>query len=553
MKRIMKWAPVCAVAVLSILAGALLEGCRGGSSSQARDGYDPDAQQLFIGDDIAVAPTAYGRVKGFILRGIYTFRGIPYGADTGGENRFMPPRPPEPWDDVRPAVYYPEMAPQREYGRGPESYGAFVDAWNYDLVGEDCLRLNVWSPGLDDRRRPVLVWLHGGGFTSGSAIEQDGYEGENFARYGDAVFVSINHRLNAFGFTDLSAVGGEKYRHSGNVGMLDVIAALQWVNKNIAAFGGDPGNVTVIGQSGGGSKVCMVSAMPAARGIVHKGVALSGNTTAANDKEYAEKLGAAVLAEAGLTPDRVDELQQLPWEEYLDLANRAAARLRNESPGAGRGGFSPVADGVNIPVGTFWSDGSAAAGSPDIPMMFCSTFHERTGARDSAALEEISAEGAVERLKGTYGDRAQGVYDAYAAAFPELKPIEVYGFIVSNRRNVVAAADAKLAQSAPVWMAWFGFSPPLFDGRMRAFHCLDISFWLHNTDHMVTHSGGGKVPRVLADRMAGALAAFMRTGDPNTALLPAWPRYSAERGEVMVLDVESEVRNDPDREARKAL
>ncbi len=181
----------------------------------------------------------------------------------------MPPCEPEPWAGVRPAVYYPEMAPQREYGRSPESYSAFADAWNYDLVGEDCLRLNVWSPGLDGARRPVLVWLHGGGFTSGSAIEQDGYEGENFARYGDAVFVSINHRLNAFGFTDLSAVGGEKYRHSGNVGMLDVIAALQWVNKNIAAFGGDPGNVTVMGQSGGGSKVCMVSAMPAARGLVH--------------------------------------------------------------------------------------------------------------------------------------------------------------------------------------------------------------------------------------------------------------------------------------------
>ncbi len=254
---------ICAAVALA----ALVSGCCGNSGKGSDPVFDPDAQQLVIGDDIAVAPTVYGKVRGFILRGIYTFRGIPYGAPTGGENRFMPPREPEPWDNIRPAVNYSESAPQNTPDQSPESYWAFADHWNYDMVGEDCLRLNVWSPGLDAARRPVVVWLHGGGYSSGNAIEQDGYNGENLARFGDVVFVSINHRLNSFGFSDLSAVGGEKYRDSGNVGILDIIAALKWVNKNIDAFGGDPGNVTIIGQSGGGSKVCTVAAMPAARGL----------------------------------------------------------------------------------------------------------------------------------------------------------------------------------------------------------------------------------------------------------------------------------------------
>lgn len=534
---------------LMVLA-ALLSGCFGNQKRASQAVFDPDAQQLVIGDDIAVAPTAYGKVKGFILRGIYTFRGIPYGAPTGGENRFMPPRPPEPWDDVRPAVNYGESAPQNTPNQAPESYGAFVDHWNYDMVGEDCLRLNVWSPGLDAAKRPVLVWLHGGGYSSGNAIEQDGYGGENLARFGDIVFVSINHRLNSFGFSDLSAVGGEKYRQSGNVGMLDIIAALQWVNKNIGAFGGDPGNVTIMGQSGGGSKVCTVSAMPAARGLVHKGVALSGSSTAATDKTYARKLGAMILDEAGLTPDRVDELQKMPWREYYALANRAAARMRSENPGAGRGGFSPVADGVDIPAGTFWV---AEGNDPGIPMLFCTTFNEQSPSRDNAELERITIDGVVERLSANYGDRARGIVEVYAKTFPGAKPVELLSMISSNRRNVVNAANTKLAQSPDVWMAWFGFASPLFDSRQRAFHCVDICYWFHNTDVMITHTGGGKTPRELSDRMSSALVSFMRTGDPGTPDLPEWPRYTADNGETMVLNTVSKVENDPDREARTAL
>ncbi len=513
---------------------------------------DTSRQQVFIGEGIAETNTIYGPVRGFVLRGIYTFRGIPYGDDTGGENRFMPPRPPKRWTAVRPAVAYGASAPQTFYDRRPESYSMFVDHWNYDLMSEECLRLNVWTPGLNDgKRRPVLVWLHGGGFSKGNGIEQDSYDGENLARAGDIVFCSVNHRLNAFGFSDLSQVGGEKYRHSGNVGMLDLVAALEWVRDNIANFGGDPDNVTIMGQSGGGSKVCMLCAMPAAKGLFHKAVALSGNAVRANDAAYSRRLGAAILDEAGLSPSQIDSLQRLSWEQYRILAERAERRLAQASSGY-RNGFAPVADGEDIPQGTFFTGPNAATGS-DVPMLLCSTFHEWNPDRDNPELESISLEDVAERLADRYGDRSKTIVEAYAACFPTCRPVELWAMIVSDRRGIVRTAEAKSNQQSPIYMAWFGWQSPLFNGRHRSFHCLDISFWLLNTDRMITHTGGGAEPRRLSRKMADALLHFMRTGDPNCKSLPKWPRYTVERGELMLLDTKCRAAEDPDRPARKTL
>lgn len=534
---------------------ALLTGLCLLSAVSARGETDhptPSGQQLFIGEGIAEAQTQYGPVRGFLLRGVYSFRGIPYGDDTGGENRFMPPRPPRPWQQMRPAVAYGASSPQPFYDRRPESYSMFVDHWNYDLMGEDCLRLNVWTPGIaDGERRPVLVWLHGGGFTQGNGIEQDSYDGENIARYGDIVFCSVNHRLGVLGFSDLSAAGAEKYRCSGNVGMLDIVAALEWVRKNIEQFGGDPANVTIMGQSGGGSKVCLLCAMPAAKGLFHKAVALSGNALRANDAPYARRLGEAVLDEAGLTPAGTDSLQTMPWERYLRLAERARQRMASENPGY-RNGFAPVADGEVIPRGTFFKGENRTAGS-DVPMLLCTTFHEWNPNRDDPELERITLEEVASRLRPQYGPRAERIVRAYANAFPALRPVEIWALIVSNRQGVVETADAKCNQQSPVYMAWFGWQSPLFNGRHRAFHCIDISFWLLNTDRMVTHTGGGREPRRLARRMADALLRFMRTGDPNCGALPRWPRYTPERGETMILDKRCRAAEDPDRTARQAF
>ncbi len=522
-----------------------------------------DDQVLFIGDNIAVADTTYGRVRGFVMKDIYTFLGIPYGANTGGNNRFIPPQKPEPWKDVFPAVYWGNSAPQLLDNFYANRYLAFTDDWHYDDVSEDCLRINVWTPSIKDaRKRPVMFWIHGGGFTSGNAIEHPEYHGENLSRQGDIVFCSINHRLGPLGFADFAGVGGEKYSSSGNVGMLDIVAALEWVRDNISNFGGDPNNVTIMGQSGGGAKVCTLTAMPSARGLFHKAVALSGSSIKAGEKADAEKLGAYVLKEAGLSASEIDKLQALPWREYYAIANNAVKKLREEmgntaSTVPGGGGFRPVADGLILPQHPYFPEASPLAAK--IPMIICSTFYERSPSSFDSSLENLNKEQAKAQLKvlrgfGTsVGDKASEVYDAYEKMFPDRKPIEIVSMAISNRKNAIAVADVKSKQTSPVYLAWFGWNPPLFDGRLRAFHTLDIGFWFYNTDRQLSHSGGGSRPRKLAAKMAGSLIQFMKTGNPNVEGLPQWPRYSTAIGETMVLNDTSEVQNDPDREARKAL
>jgi para-nitrobenzyl esterase len=520
---------------------------------------DDDGQVLFIGDDIAIADTEYGKVKGYVLRGINYFLGIPYGADTSGENRFMPPQKPAPWDDIFPAIWWGNTAPQNMENRYVNPYGAFRDHWNYDDVSEDCLRINVFTPGIaDGENRPVLLWMHGGGFTNGNGIEQDGYNGENLARLGDVVFCSVNHRLGPMGFSNFAGVGGDEFAASGNVGIMDLVAALEWIRDNIANFGGDPSNVTIMGQSGGGAKVCTVSAMPSAEGLFHKAVVLSGATTTLGDKDYAEKMGSYILEEAGLSASEIGKLQEMPWKEYYALANHASARLAEETGRGGiMGGFSPVVDGTIIPQHPYSPEPSPTAAN--IPMIISSTLNEQSPSWTDSSLEDITLDEVVERVReragfgAGFGENAREVVDAYAAAFPDKKPVEIWSMVSSNRRSVVALADAKSKQAPGVYVDWFAWQPPLFDNRLRAFHCVDICFWFYNTDLMLSHTGGGARPRKLASLMAGSLLQFMRTGDPNGGGLPEWPRYTTENGETMILDDVCEVKNDPDREARNSL
>ena len=513
---------------------------------------NPDDQLLFVGDNIAVANTQYGKVRGFVLRGINQFLGIPYGADTSGKNRFMPPVKPEPWTDIKPTVWWGNTAPQIMEKRYSNAYASFVDHWNYDDVSEDCLKLNVWTPKIDSGKRPVVVWLHGGGFTNGNAIEQDGYHGENLSRLGDIVFCSINHRLGPFGYSHLKAAGG--HPHSGNVGNLDMVAALEWVKNNIANFGGDPNNVTIIGQSGGGAKVTSLMNMPAAKGLFHKAVALSGTSLTGVNKEYAEKLGLKVMEEAGLKPGEIEKLQQIPWREYIDITTRAVEKFAEEAKkmNVSRGGFSPVADGVTMNDQPFFTDPNHF--SADIPMIINTTFHESSPSRTDAKLEEISLAEVVEKIKPRFGADSAKIVEAYSQNFPKAKPVEVWAMIMSNRKNAIAAADAKVSQrKAPVYVSWFGWQPPLFDGRMRAFHCDDICFWFYNTDLMLTHTGGGKRPRALSTKMAKSFLSFIKTGNPNGGGLPAWKPYTKENGETMILDDMCQLVNNPDAQGRKAL
>lgn len=511
-----------------------------------------DDQLLFVGDNIAVADTEYGKIRGFVLRGIHQFLGIPYGADTSGKNRFMPPVKPAAWKEIKPCVWWGNTAPQIMDKRYSNAYASFVDHWNYDDVSEDCLKLNVWTPAIDSGKRPVVVWLHGGGFTNGNAIEQDGYHGENLSRLGNIVFCSINHRLGPFGYSHLKAAGG--HPHSGNVGNLDMVAALEWVKNNIANFGGDPNNVTIIGQSGGGAKVTSLMNMPSAKGLFHKAVALSGSSLTGVNKEYAEKLGLKVMEEAGLQPGEIEKLQQIPWRQYIDITTRAVEKFAEEAKkmNISRGGFSPVADGVTMNDQPFFSDPNHF--SADIPMIINTTFHESSPSRTDASLEEISLAGVVEKIKPRFGAEAGKIVDAYSQNFPKAKPVEIWAMILSNRKGAIAAADAKVSQrKAPVYVSWFGWQPPLFDGRMRAFHCDDICFWFYNTDLMLTHTGGGKRPRALSTKMAKSFLNFIKTGNPNGGGLPSWKPYTKENGETMILDDACALVNNPDAIGRKAL
>lgn len=519
-----------------LVPAMMMAACCGGNQTAQQDG-----QRLFVGDDYAITQTQYGKVQGYILDDVYTYLGIPYGAPTAGPNRFMPPQEPESWEGVRPAMFYGNDAPQAHENKWKNNSSTFTDHWNYYDYSEDCLNLNVWTPAPDAKKRPVLVWMHGGGFAAGNSIEQDGYHGANLARSGDIVFVSVNHRLNVFGFSDLSAAG-PAFAQSGNVGVLDLVAALQWVHNNIANFGGDPGNVTIMGQSGGGAKVCDVMAMPSSKGLVHKGVALSGNAVTASDPEASKALGAAILKTVG---GDVKKLQSMPWEEYYALANKVAAEV---GVGGMMGGFAPISDGEVLPK-EFFADPNAA--SAQIPLMLCTTSSEFSLSKENPVLEAISFEDAVKMVKENFGQpKAEEIMKALQTAFRDKKPIEFINMIVASRANVLATADAKYAQGgAPVYLAWFDYNAPLFGGRIRAFHCSDISYWFRNTDLMVTHTGGGAEPRGVSDQMSAALLAFMRTGNPNCSAIPQWNAYNPEEAATMIFDVKSEARNHPDREA----
>ena len=292
--------------------------------------------------------------------------------------------------------------------------------------------------------------------------------------------------------------------------------------------------------------------MPASKGYNHRAVALSGSTVGASDQVMTRKVGEYILREAGLTASQLDKLQRIPWREYLDIADRACKKCWEDQGISMRRTFGPVADDRNIPAGVFYS-GESHLESPVVPMIFCTTFHEWNPNRADAALEKITQDGVIEKLRSQYGDKAESIVKAFAKNFPDKTPMELWAMILSSRQRVVEAANAKLKQGQPVYVAWFGWCPPLFNNRMRAFHCSDICFWFKNTDRMFTHTGGGKVPRALSDKMSGALLNFMRTGDPNGGELPVWPKYTEENGEVMILNNTCEARNDPDREARKSL
>lgn len=506
-----------------------------------------------------VVDTTSGKVRGFTRNGVHIFRGIPYGDTTEGANRFLPARKPQPWTGVRSSTSWGPVSPAAPRGGWRNDEEQFLYQWDDGFAGEDMLRINVWTPAVNDgQRRPVLVWIHGGGFVSGSSQELRPYDGEQIARRHNAVLVSMNHRLNVFGFLDLSQIGGERYATSANLGMLDLVAALEWVRDNIANFGGDPSSVTIFGQSGGARKVSTLLAMPAARGLFHKAAVLSGSHLRQILPDVSDRLANAVLQELQIGRGDISRLHQLPTAQILGAGIEAQRKLAQAATAAGGAApnWGPVVDGRVLPTHAF--DPAAPAISANVPMLIGNTFAEFGGGMNNPTAHEMTIDQLRERLQPTVGARANDVIAAYQKVFPGARPFEIWAVIFGTRSYRAAAvtqAELKAAQNAaPAFMYWFGWKTPVLDGRPLAYHCSDLAFWFDNIDLAAQATGGTDDARDLATKMSRALVAFARTGNPSHPGLPAWPAFTATGRATMVFENERvSVRADPDRDARKLI
>ena len=539
--------------------GLLTAGALGGlmaaapGAAPAKPGGSGGAQRLSTPPE-AIVETRSGKVRGCVRDGVFTFKGIPFARDTGGAARFLPAQPVAAWSGIRSALSYGPCCPQAVRGGWKSDETAFIYDWDDGYPGEDCLRLNVWSAGVGGKPRPVMFWIHGGGYEAGSSQELPAYDGARLARRGDLVFVSVNHRLGPFGFLDLSQFGGAKYGLSGNVGQLDLVTALEWVRDNISAFGGDPGNVTIFGQSGGGAKVSTLMAMPQAKGLFHKAIVESGSLLNVGDTAYTRRLAEAVLRALDIPTSDLDRLASVPPTALVAAGEKAKAAMPKAPPGTINLGWAPVADGQAIP-GPTWARGAPAL-SAGVPMIIGTNLNEYSPSLGNPAMEEID-EARAQATARTLGGASPAAWAAWRAADPKARPVEILSRIVSAqfRAPAVVQAQAKARQGgAPAFLYRFDYNPKsVLDGRVRAFHCAEMAYAFDNVDRCLNATGGTAEARALSAKMADAWIAFMRTGNPNHSGLPHWPAVSASATPCMVFDVTCRAAEDPDRAQRAAL
>lgn len=477
-----------------------------------------------------IAATTAGKVRGIERDGIHTFRGIPFAAAPTGARRFRAPAPPEPWDDVRDALRASPVAPQ------PPSpletmLGAPPPTWDEAR----CLTLNVWTPGVDDAARPVMVWIHGGAFVNGAGSTPI-YSGRRFAEHGDVVVVTINYRLGAFGFLHLDHLD-PAFAGSGNAGIADQIAALRWVRDNIAAFGGDPGRVTIFGESAGGMSVACLLAAPEAQGLFHAAIAQSGALSHVHPPDAAAAVTEAVMRHAGVTDP--EGLVGLLAEDLVAAQVAATAELpRSALP------FGPVADGVVLPHRPLEALAAGRAGA--VPTLTGTTKDEMTLflALDLGMAEPDPA--AVQRqARRFFGDRVEEVLAAYRAHRPGAGDTEILTALTTDavfRIPAIRLAEAQVRAGRPTWMYWFTWETPVMGGALRSCHALELPFVWDALDKpgLSMLTGDGPERHGIAEAMHRAWIAFARDHDPG------WPGYDLARRATMRFDVTCEVVDDPD-------
>lgn len=456
---------------------------------------DNGAAPLETSAKVATVPTQSGPVAGYVDDGVFIFKGIPYAKAA----RFMPAEDPEPWTEVRSSRAYGPTCPQDKRSGWWSDAQAFAMHWDDGFPDEDCLRVNVWTAGIDSGKRPVMVWLHGGGFRAGSGQELISYDGSNLARDHGVVVVTLNHRLNVLGFLDLSAYGA-KYAHSGNLGMMDIVKALEWVRDNIASFGGDPSNVTIFGQSGGGGKVSTLMAMPSAKGLFGKAIVESGSITQLMEPKYTRRIGAKTVEALHLNPSRIDAIAEVPYEQLLAAYNAAIAAVREEAKQDGvfpenilsaiLYGQVPVVDGEIIPAQPATAE--ALALSKDIPVIIGTTYHEFTRDREDPIFQPLA-----------------------------LKQAE----------------DRTAAGCAPVYFYQFTWESPVLDGAFGSTHCIEIPFVFDNVALHRTFTGGGAEAVELGHRISRLWTNFAKTGVPSSEGIPSWETYPRK----MILNLESTI------------
>jgi para-nitrobenzyl esterase len=498
-----------------------------------------------MADDLApltrsgVVHTTNGPVRGYREDRLEVFKGLRYGAAPVGPLRFKPPTRPEPWSAPAEAVAYGAPAVQAGLAPGERRVSpGDPPAPDEPASSEDCLFLNVWTPGLEGRR-PVMVWLHGGGFANGSGGAAM-YDGGNLARRGDVVTVTVNHRLNVFGYLHLGDVFGPEYAQSGVAGMLDIVQALEWVRDNIAAFGGDPANVTIFGESGGGWKVSLLMAMPAARGLFAKAVIQSGPGLTAKPKAEADRTARQFLQTVGVSTP----------EALLALSTEAISRASVKVEGEAIRLYTPVLDGEAIPRHPFAPDASPL--NADVPLLIGTNKDENTLFLFShPRFGEFTEEDAAKHASSVAGEKAEALLAAVRKAFPDYSPTHLAAACATAAgmwANSVTLAERKAAQgAAPAFMYLLTWETPVSRGRLRSPHALEIPLVFDNVEKARNFVGRGEAPQILAEQMSEAWLAFARTGDPG------WPAYDASRRATKVFDLESRVEEDPYAEVRQVL